>query len=436
MLTPSKRTVALAFAGLLAVTIILVAATSGLGKPGVPDGAVAFVEEAPDGAITQEQFDAALTQAAARQGAAQGGEVTVPEVGTPQYDLLKETAMAELLLARWVRGEADELGIEVADREIDTELETIVEDQFGGQKEFDRFLEQSSFTPDDARERVELQLLSSRIQEEILGTEPPAIPDQEIQEFYDDNIEQFRTPETRDVRILLNPDEAKAQEAFDQLSEDDSPGTWKQTTQKLSTDEATAPVGGLRQGVVEGQNEPALDEAIFNASEGELLGPIAGEAGSYVVQVTAINPEETQELDDRTTDQIGQTLGAERQQEIATDYQDGFLEKWRTRSACSDEVAIDRCSNAPPPPDPCQGDDEGEEPAIDPITGEPTEGCPAFVPSTRPVPPSSAGETGAAGLPQGPQYPEPPEPADLPPGAEPIPGGGAPGQAPPPIPGG
>ena len=34
---------------------------------------------------------------------------------------------------------------------------------------------------------------------------------------------------------------------------------------------------------------------------------------------------------------------------------------------------------------------------------EPTEGCPAFVPSTKPVPPTSAGERNATGLPQGPQ---------------------------------
>lgn len=435
MPTVSKRTAAIALTALLVGTIILVAATAGLGKPSIPDGAVAFVDGAPDGEVTQEQFDAALAQAAARQGA-EGGDTTVPEPGTPQYDLLKETAMADLLLARWVRGEAQELGIEVSDREIDAELEKIVEEQFGGQKEFDRFLEESSFSPEDARERVQLQVLSGRIQEQILGTEPPTVPDEEIQEFYDENIEQFETPETRDVRTLLNPEEGEAQEAFDELSGDDSPGSWKQVTRELSTDEATAPLGGLRQGVVAGQNEPALDEAIFGAEEGELLGPIEGEAGFYVVQVVAINPASTQELDEQVSEQISQTLGAERQQEIATNYQEGFLERWRTATVCAEEQAIDRCANAPAPPDACLGDDEGETPAVDPVTGEPAEGCPAFVPSTRPVPPELAGDDSAVGKPQGPQYPVPPAPAAPPPGAQPIPGGAPPGQPPAPVPGG
>ncbi len=426
MPTASKRTAAIAFAALLVGTIVLVAATAGLGKPSLPDGAKAFVEDSPGGEVSQAQFDAALTQAAARQGA----QAEAPEPGTPQYDQLKETAMADVLLARWVRGEAAELGIEVSDRETDAELEKIVEEQFGGQEAFDKFLEESSFSPEDARERVELQLLSTRIQEQVLGTEPPTIPDDEIAEYYDENVDQFKTPETRDVRTLLNPDEAKAQEALDQLSEDDSPGNWKKVTEQLSTDEATAPLGGLRQGVVSGQNEPALDAAIFAAAEGELVGPIKGDSGFYVVQVVAVNEAQTQPLDDQVSQQINQTLGAERQQETATSYQEGFLERWRANTVCADDVAIDRCSNAPPPPDACQGDDEGEEPGLDPLTGEPVVGCPAFVPSMRPVPPSSAGEAVAAGLPQGPQYPVPPEPT-LPADAQQIPGG-----APAPVPGG
>jgi parvulin-like peptidyl-prolyl isomerase len=416
MLEGSKRTAAIAFAVLLVGVVVLIAATDGIGKPSLPDDAVAYIEDAPDPEVTQEQFDAALEQAAARQQVQQ-----VPEPGTPQYDLIKETAMSDLLLSRWVSGEAEDLGIEVSDREIDQELETIINQQFGGQKQFDRFLEQSKFTEEDARERVRLQLLSQRIQERVIGTEPPTIADDEIEAYYEDNIEQFETPETRDVRQILNPDQAKAQEAFDQLSEDDSPANWKKVAKQLSTDEATSGLGGVRQGVVEGQSDPALDEAIFGASEGELFGPIETPAGFYVAQVEAITPASTQELDDQTRQQIEQTLASEQQQQAAADYQADFLAKWSVRTVCAEEVAIDRCGNPPPAPDPCQGDDDGEEPTLDPTTQEPVEGCPAFVPSTQPVPPTSAGIPNATGLPQGPQYPQPATPS-LPAGTQTIPG--------------
>lgn len=423
-----KRTAAITFGALLAGVIVLVAATSGIGKPSLPgDDSVAFVDDAPDGEITKEEFDLALEQAAARQQISD-----IPEAGTPQYDLLQETAMADLLLSRWVAGEADELGIEVTDREVEEELETIIDEQFGGQKQFERFLRESKFSDEDANERVRLQLLSQRIQEDILGTEPPDIPQDEIEDYYEQNIETFQTPETRDVRTLLNPDEAKAQRAFEELSEDDSPASWKKVARELSTDEATSGLGGLRQGVAEGQNEPQVDEAIFGATEGELTGPIQTDAGFYVVQVQQVNPASTQELDEATSGQIEDSLASQAQQEIATAYQADFLTKWRARTVCADDFAIDRCGNAPAPPDACSGDDEGEEQTTDPATGEPLEGCPAFVPSTQPVPPSSAGETGATGLPQGPQGLVPPTPV-LPPGTETIPGvpsGAAPPGAP------
>jgi foldase protein PrsA len=407
----------IAFAALLAGVIVLIAATSGIGKPSLPnDDLVAFVEDAPDGEVTQEEFDLAVEQAAARQQIRE-----VPEPGTPQYDLLQETAMADLLLSRWVGGEAEDLGIEVSDREIDQELETIINEQFGGEKQFDRFLEQSNFSDEDARERVRLQLLSQRIQQDVLGSEAPDVPDQEVQDYYNENIEQFETPETRDVRTLLNPDEGEAQEALDTLSEDSSPASWKKVTKQLSTDEATSGLGGLRQGVTAGQNEPQLDEAIFSAPEGQLVGPLETDAGFYVFQVDAINAATTQELDDQTRQQIEQTLASQEQQELAAAYQADFLEKWRARTVCADDFAIDRCSNAPPPPDACTGDDEGEEEAVDPATGQPTEGCPAPVPSTRPVPPTSSGDPAATGLPQGPQGLTAPAPA-LPPGTEQIPG--------------
>ena len=425
MPTGSKRTAGIAFAVLLAGVIVLVAATSGIGKPSLPeDDLVAFVDEAPDGEITQDEFDLALEQAAARQQVQE-----VPPAGTPQYDALLETAMADLLLSRWVAGEAESLGIEASDREIDQELETIINDQFGGQKQFDRFLEQSAFSDEDARERVRLQLLSQRIQEDIVGTEPPDIPDEEVENFYNENIEQFQTPETRDVRTILTQDEADAQEAYDQLSEDDSPASWKQVAKEFSTDEATADLGGLRQGVAEGQSEPQLDEAIFSAPEGELVGPIQTDAGFYVLQVDAINEASTQPLDEQTRGQIVQTLASQQQQETAAAFQTDFLEKWRALTVCNEDYAIDRCSNAPAPPDACQGDDDGEEQAVDPVTGEPTEGCPAPVPSFRPVPPSQAGDSAATGLPQGPQGLAPPVPA-LPPGTQTIPGA-PPGTVPP-----
>lgn len=396
----------IAFGAILVAIVVVVGVTSGFGGPSLPEGDKAFVDDVEGGEVTQDQYDAALEEAAVRNGLKE-----VPEPGVPQYQTVNDSAMADLLVARWVRGEAEERGIEVTDTAVETERDQIIEQQFGSQKEFDRFLEQSAFTPEEALERIKLQLLSERIQQEVIPKDPE-VTDEEIRSYYEDNIEQFQTPETRDVRTVLNPDEAKAQEAFDDLSADDSPRNWAAVTKRLSTDEATAKTGGLRQGVVQGQNEPALDEAIFSAPEGELVGPIETDAGFYVFQVERIDAATTQPLDEQTSGQIRQTLATQEQQQAAETFQADFIARWTARTVCAEDVMIDRCGNAPPPPDACSGDDEGEDVPPDPATGEPGElACPAFVPSTRPVPPSSAGDPAAVGLPQGPVVGGPPTPS-------------------------
>ena len=108
------------------------------------------------------------------------------------------------------------------------------------------------------------------------------------------------------------------------------------------------------------------------------------------------------------------------------------------RTFCAEKFAIDRCSNAPPVPDTCLGDDPGEQIPADPTTGVAPDSpqCDAFVPSTKPVPPGTAGVFGAPaaqGLPQGPILPTSAAAASqgLPPGVT-IPGAtGPPGSAPP-----
>ena len=125
---------------------MIVAVAQGIGDPSVPADAIAVVEDAPNGTITKEEFDRALVQTAARQGIKE-----VPETTDPQYQTLADAAQSDLLLARWVAGEAQERGIETTDREIDDELEKVKQQQFGSEQAFEKFLDQSGFTHEEAR---------------------------------------------------------------------------------------------------------------------------------------------------------------------------------------------------------------------------------------------------------------------------------------------
>ena len=152
------------------------------------------------------------------------------------------------------------------------------------------------------------------------------------------------------MRVILTKTEADANAALAALQKDDSDESFKKVASKYSIDEATKSTGGLRQGVVEGQSEPALDDQIFTAPLNQLVGPFKGDAGFYVIEVQKITPAVTQPLERRQRSDPPDARRAQRQQQIAQDFQTDFQNKWIARTFCADGYRIDRCSNVEPPP--------------------------------------------------------------------------------------
>jgi foldase protein PrsA len=409
----------------LAVALVITTAGyaigRGLGGPSVPSDAVAVVQDAPDGTISTADFQAALTQTAAGQGLPKP-----PSPSDPQYPQLRDAAMSDVLLTRWVRGEAEERGITVSD----TEVANFIKQQFGNAAQFRKQAKQANFTVPQARERIrEVFLPSQQIQQEVLPKNP-TVSDAQVSDFYQANKSQFQQPETRDVRQIVNKDKAKVEQAKSLLEKDNSSKSWKKVAAKYSTDTATKSNGGLRQGVTKGQNEPILDQQISSASQGPLIGPFKGQAGYYLIEVDKITPAQTTPLSS-VSSQIKQQLSSGAQQEAAQAFQQDFVDKWVSRSVCAPGYVMDRCSNFTVH-DACSGDDSGESGDVGKT------GCPTFVPSTAPVAPGKAtvfpGQA-PQGLPQGPLQPAPSTAAQPgvigPPGAPQLPPGAAPQTAPP-----
>jgi parvulin-like peptidyl-prolyl isomerase len=405
-------------AAFLVVFFVVVAIAQGIGKPSVPSGDVAVVQDAPNGHISTTEFQGALQQAAARQGAKK-----VPAPSDPSYSALHDAAMSDVLLSRWVRGEADERGITLSDSEISNQLQQIVKQQFGGKKQFQQFLKQAHFTPQQARDRVELQMISNEIQKQVLP-QNATVPDSEIKNFYEANKAQFQQPETRDVRQILNQDQAKVEQAKSLLSKDDSAASWKKVAAKFSTDKTTKDSGGLRSAVAKGQSDPTLENEIFSAQPGQLVGPIKTQAGYYLIEVQTINPAQTTPLS-KASAQIKQQLAQGLQSEMAQSFQQDFLDKWRARSFCADGYVIDRCENFTPAPQTTPGAPPvTSTPAVSPGHATVFPGQPiAALPQGPIQPPTAAAQPGVIG-PGG----------ALPPGA--VPQGAAPAPTPTPPPGG
>ena len=399
------------FGAVVVVLFVIVAIAQGIGNPSVPSGDVAVVEDVSNGHISQEEYDSALQQIAAQQGVKK-----IPPPDDPSYADLRDATMADLLLGRWVRGEAADRGISFSDTEIDNRLDQIIKQDFGGQKQFETFLKQNHFTPEQARDRVELQLLGDEVQKQVLGGEQ-TVSQSEIEDYYNVNKTQFEQPESLTIRRIVNKDQAQVEQAKALLEQDDSPASWKKVAARYSTEDATKDKGGLITGVTAGQSEPALEQQLFAAPEGELVGPFKGQTDYYLIQVEKITPAQATPID-QVSKQIEDQLRSGKQQQVAQEFQTDFLEKWRSRTFCADGYVVDRCDNFTPPVQMIPGAAPvTSRPVVDP--GQTTVFA-GQAPTALPQKPVSAGGAATPGV--------------IGPAGAPLPQGGAP--APAPAPGG
>ena len=114
-------------------------------------------------AITKHEFQHGLAQAAAQQG-----RKSAPKPGRNGYGKLKETAIGERLEYIWISGQAAEMGIGVTRRQVRRALHLLKKQAFKNKAEYNRFLKEAHYTRRDVFERVEVQLLSTRIQERVV----------------------------------------------------------------------------------------------------------------------------------------------------------------------------------------------------------------------------------------------------------------------------
>jgi foldase protein PrsA len=336
-----QRLALILFGALLALLFVGFAVAQGIGSPSVPSGDVAIVEDVPEeiGHVSKEDFDHAVVQQVA-----QAKLKKTPEPGSEKFEELKNAALGELLDQIWIQGQAEELDISVTEKQIEDELATIKKQSFGSEKAFQKFLEESKFTPEDVNDRVRLQLLSTQIQE-VVNSQTPQPSNSEIESYYEaEKATQFTEGESRDIRVVINKDKAKVEAAKEALEEDSSPASWKKVAAKYSIDPTSKDKGGLQKGITEKLLKGELRAAIFDSATGELKGPIKFQGNYILVEVEKLNPEKVQSLGEARA-QISSTLGQEKQQEFFSEFVTEYQTRWQERTYCAEDYLIERCSN-------------------------------------------------------------------------------------------
>ena len=317
------------------------AVAQGIGSPTVPSGDVVKVQDVPDeiGTVSQKEFDRAFALQV------KGAKLKKPPASdSKKYEEVKEATLTELIEGIWIRGQAEEMGITLTDKQVEEELAQIKKSSFPTKSAYAKFLKESGFTQEDVNDRVELQGLVNAIQEKV-NSEAPAPSESEISTYYEaEKATQFTEKESRDVRLIINKDKSKVEAAKKELEKDSSPASWKKVAPKYSSDPTSSAKGGLQEGITEEFLKGELKEAIFGSATGELKGPIKFETNWILVEVVKLNPEKDKALAEVKA-QIEETLKGENQQKYLAEFAKDFESKWNSRTYCASGYEISKCAN-------------------------------------------------------------------------------------------
>ena len=256
------------------------------GTAQVPGDAVAVVG---DKEISKERFDRLVSQA---KETFKARKQSFPEIGTPEYEQLKQAVVRSLVEEAEFQVGAEELGIEVSEEDVDKELEDLKQQFFQGDDDkYNEELKKQGLSEEQVRDQLRNKILSERIFKEV--TKNVKVTDQDVQDYYDENKAQFATTESREVRHILVKTKAKADQLYAQIR---AGADFGKLAEKFSQDPSSAQQGGKFK-AEKGTTVAPFDKTVFALKTGQLSKPVKTQFGWHIIQaLSAIQPASTKPL--------------------------------------------------------------------------------------------------------------------------------------------
>jgi foldase protein PrsA len=278
---------------LLSIALVaLLAACGGGGTSNVPSDAIAEVGSTP---ITKADFDGLMTVACARYKS-QGQPC--PQVGTPTYTSLRDSAVNFLVQQEELTQEAKKLGVTVTQKDIDQQLKQITQASFqGSKKKLDEALKKDNITL-PLLEQFELRprLLGQKLQAKV--TSNVSVSSTAALKYYNENKSSFTTPKTREVRHILVSSKSLAEKLETKLK---NGASFAALAKQYSKDTGSAAQGGklcAAHGRSSGacfQTVPPFDKAAFSLKTNEISQPVHSVDGWHIIQpLGPVKPSHTQ----------------------------------------------------------------------------------------------------------------------------------------------
>ena len=230
-----------------------------------------------------------------------------------------------LILEKMVLMELESNGLEISDKDIDEEYNSMVE-AYGGEAAFQEALVYYGFTADSVRKNIQLNLAIEKLMEPYVE-----ITDDEILEYYNANKDTLGVPKQVSARHILVDTEEEANDILAQLNDG---GDFNQLAADHSLDTSNASQGGDLGFFGRGQMVAPFEDAAFSLQEGETSGPVETSFGFHIIKVDQINEGAEASLED-SSEQITEILKGEKMNSAYSIWYEDIQEKYEVTNYLS-----------------------------------------------------------------------------------------------------
>lgn len=211
-------------------------------------------------------------------------------------------ALDSLIADKIIDSELKKKGLEVTEKDIDTELQAMIV-EYGGQESFNQALASYGYTDNNIKKNIKMNLSATK----LVGADV-VITDADMKAYFDENKTTFDVPEQVKATHILVADEAKAKEVKAKLT---AGGDFASLAKEYSTDETNKDQGGDLGFFSRGDMVAEFDKVAFSLKIGEISEPVKTEFGYHIIKVAEKKEAKTATYED-SKEQIKVILMAEK----------------------------------------------------------------------------------------------------------------------------
>ena len=186
---------------------------------------------------------------------------------------LKNSIVTMMVQDKLIANDIKKNDIKIDDKEVDDALMQSVQN-FGGQEQFDKTLDDYNMSLDKFKETIKKDLMYKKHREWFDSNNE--VTDDEIKKYFEDNKDEF---EKVDASHILVQDEETAKEIKEKI---DNGEDFAKLAEEYSTDTASAKNGGSVGAFAKGQMVKEFEDAAFAMKEGEVSDPVKSQFGYHI----------------------------------------------------------------------------------------------------------------------------------------------------------